>query len=354
MTTTITTIGCDLGDKTSSLFLLNSDGTSKRHKLKTTPAVFREWFSKQPRAHVVLEAGTHSHWANQLLNELGHEVTVGNPRKLKLISQSDSKSDEKDPELLARLGRADKKLLSPIQHRSLEAQADLAVVRARDGLVQARTKLVNTCRGMVKPFGKKLTKCDPHVFHKKVRAQVPAELTPALIPLLDTLETIEKAIEKHEVEIARLAKKYPDVDVIAQPTGVGVLTALTFLLTLEDKTRFKKSRMVGPFVGLSPRRSSSGDHDPQLGITHAGDGMLRRLLVQCAHYILGPFGPDTDLKRWGTTLAQRGGKNAKKRATVATARKLAVLLHRMWVTGEQYEPLRNSSRQPAAAQEQVA
>lgn len=350
MHTSITTIGCDLGDKTSSLFLLNGDGTSKRHKLKTTPAAFTEWFAKLPAAHVVIEAGTHSHWVNQLVTELGHAVTVGNPRKVKLISQSDTKSDAKDPELLARLGRADTKLLSPIKHRNLDAQADLAVVRARDGLVETRTKLVNTCRGMVKPFGQRLPKCEANAFHKKAREQIPAQLAPALTPLLDALEAIEKAIAKHEAEIARLAKKYPDVEVIAQPTGVGVLTALTFLLTLEDKTRFKKSRMVGPYVGLSPRQSSSGDRNPQLGITHAGDGMLRRLLMQCAHYVLGPFGPDTDLKRWGTALAERGGKNAKKRATVATARKLAVLLHRLWVTGEEYEPLRNSSRRAATTE----
>ncbi len=123
------------------------------------------------------------------------------------------------------------------------------------------------------------------------------------------------------------------------------------MLTLEDPARFPTSRDVGAYVGLVPKRSASGQRDPQLGITRAGDRMLRRLLVQAAHYTLGPFGPDTDLRRFGEKLAARGGKNAKKRAIVAVARKLAVLLHSLWSTGEVYEPLRHH---PQEAQEQEA
>jgi len=124
---------------------------------------------------------------------------------------------------------------------------------------------------------------------------------------------------------------------------VGNLIALTFVLTVEDRQRFQKSRDVGCYVGLRPRRSDSGESQPQLGITKEGDNYLRKMLVQGAHYILGWRGPDTDLRRWGMKLAARGGKNAKKRAVVAVARKLAVLLHALWVSGEVYEPLRNSN-----------
>ena len=136
---------------------------------------------------------------------------------------------------------------------------------------------------------------------------------------------------------------------IARVAGVGPLTALAYVLTLEDPDRFAGSRAVGAYLGLRPKQASSGTRTPQLRITKAGDGMLRRLLVGSAHYILGPFGPDCDLRRWGLRLAARGGKNAKKRAVVAVARKLAVLLHRLWVTGDRYQALRRTTGQEVAS-----
>lgn len=335
----ITTIGCDLGDKQSTLCILGIDDRLERPKpIQTTREGFRRFFSRPP-AHVVIEVGTHSRWVSALLKELGHRVTVANPRRVQLISQNESKTDQVDAELLARLGRADVKLLKPIQHRSIEAQSDLAVAKARDALVQTRTRLINACRGMVKSFGERLPKCSSESFHRKARSQVPAELERALAPLFKVLEHIQQAIREQEKTLERLAKKYPDVGVISQPNGVGILSALVFLLTLEDKSRFESSRAVGAFIGLRPRQNQSGDGDPQLRITKTGDAFLRRLLVQCANYILGPFGKDSDLRRWGLELAKRGGKNARKRAKVAVARKLGVLMHRLWVTGEVYEPI---------------
>lgn len=124
--------------------------------------------------------------------------------------------------------------------------------------------------------------------------------------------------------------------------GVGPLTALAFVLTLEDPSRFGTSRSVGAYLGLTPGRDQSGESDPQQRISKKGDAMLRRLMVSCAHYVLGPFARDSDLRRHGEKIAERGGKHAKNRATVAVARKLAVLLHRLWVTGEAYEPLHNA------------
>ncbi len=343
------TIGCDLGDKLSSLFVLKVDGGTERPKsVKTTREGMQTFFTR-PKAHVVIEVGTHSRWVAKLLEELGHQVTVANSRRVKLISQNNSKTDEVDAELLARLGRADRSLLAPIQHRGTAAQVDLAVPKARDALVECRTRLINHCRGMVKSFGYRLSKSRSEAFHRQIASEVPAELLPALGPILDTLKKIDEAIDAEEKTIEQVAKKYPDVEIISQPSGVGTLTALVFLLTLEDKARFESSRLVGSYLGLCPRRDQSGDADPQLRITKAGDPFLRRLLVQCASYILGPFGPDTDLKRWGQNLAKRGGKNAKKRARVGVARKLAVLMHRLWVTGEEYQPLGHGRRQRQAA-----
>ena len=148
-------------------------------------------------------------------------------------------------------------------------------------------------------------------------------------------------------KIAR--ESYPQVALLKQVKGVGTQIALTYVLTLDDPHRFLKSRDVGCFLGLKPGRRDSGQSQPQMHISKEGDSLLRTLMVQGAHYILGPFGEDCDLRRWGLKLAERGGKNAKKRAIVAVARKLAVLLHKLWVSGEVYEPLRKSSQVAASA-----
>ena len=334
---TIDSIGCDLGDKWTTVCILKADDSTEQKKVRTTRKAFRTFF-EQPAAHVVIEVGPHSRWVSVVLKELGHRVTVANPRRVRLISQSESKDDRRDAELLARLGRVDTKLLSPIQHRGADAQADLAVLKARDVLVSCRTRLVNHVRSVVKSFGERLPSCTAESFHRRTKEALPAELRSALGPLYETLEQLDVQLRQQNAMIRQLAKKYPDVEVVKQPNGVGELTALAFMLTIEDKTRFAHSRTVGAFFGLRPRRSQSGNQNPQLRITKAGDELVRKLLVNAANYIMGPFGKDSDLRRWGLQLAERGGANARKRAKVAVARKLAVLMHRLWTTGELYQP----------------
>jgi transposase len=343
------TIGCDLGDKKMEICILWTDDRIERPKpVGMTREEVRMFFATQKPCHVVIEVGTHSRWVQEIVSKLGHKVTVANPRRLKLISQSYSKSDSSDAELLARMGRADEQMLSPIQHRSEEAQADLAMAKARDELVRTRTRLVNSCRSMVKSFGYRLPSCTAESFHKRARAAVPKILQPALEPIFETLVQLQVAISTLEKQFLQLTKKYPDVERIAQIDGVGYLTALVFLLTLEDKSRYQ-SRSVGAYLGLCPRKDQSGEQDKQLGITKAGDPFVRVLLVNCANYILGPFGKDSDLKRWGLKLSERGGKNARKRAKVAVARKLAVVMHRLWVTAEDYQPIGYRARAKAKA-----
>jgi len=342
----IQTIGCDLGDKWSTIYVLEQEGTGKRERIRTTPDAMGQYF-RRPAAHVVLEVGTHSRWVASQLRELGHRVTVANPRRVQLISASNSKSDETDSELLARLGRADEKLLAPIEHRGRQAHADLEQLKARDILVRMRTTLTNHVRAVVKAFGGRLPKTTSEAFVKKTKALLPAELVPSLEAVYEAIKAIDEQVKRLDQGIERTASRYPDFKVVSQPHGVGTLTGLAFLLTVEDKTRFKKSRMVGAFFGLRPRRDQSGEVDKQLHITKAGDPFVRRLLVNCANFILGPFGKDSDLRQWGLAMAKRGGKNARRRAKVAVARKLAVLMHRLWVTGEDYAPLRQAT--PAAA-----
>lgn len=351
--TTKETIGCDLGDLQSELCVLAETGeVLERPKVKTTLAGFRAFFKDRAEAHVIIEVGAHSRWVKELLTELGQRVTVANPRKLKLITSSSNKTDRNDAELLARLGRADVELLSPVHHRGTQAQADLAIAKGRDLLVASRTSLVNSIRGTVKCFGTRLPKCEADAFHRVARSEVPQTLKPALEPLFELLGSIEQQIRAQEKALEEVAKRYPEVAQMTQPKGVGLLTAMVFMLTVEDKTRFESSRAAGAFLGMVPRKDQSGTSDKQLSITKAGDPFVRKLLVNSANYILGPFGEDSDLRRWGLKLAERGGKNARKRAKVAVARKLAVLMHRLWVTGEVYEPLRNANR-PAQQQQQA-
>jgi transposase len=337
-----TTIGVDVGDRYSQVCVIDASGErTEEARLRTEERALRGFFAGREPARVVMETGTHATWMSQLLGSLGHEVVVANARRVQLIAQSDTKSDRIDAETLARLGRMDRSLLRPVRPRRAETLADREVLRARDVLVRARAQLANHVRSAVKVMGARLPRSAPASLANQASGSLPANLRPALEPLLQLMRTLTKAIGDYERVLEALADaKYPQTACLRQVAGVGVVTSLAYVLTIEDPHRFPQSRAVGSYLGLRPRRDQSGDRDPQLRITKAGDGELRRLLVQSAHYILGPFGPDTDLRRFGVRLAARGGKAAKKRAIVAVARKLAVLLHRLWVTGEEYQPLR--------------
>ena len=335
-----TYIGVDLGDKQSHVVILDSNGEMiEEARLPTTRSAFQRKFSSLPGCRVAMEVGAHSRWASHLLEDLGHDVLVANARKLRAIYSNPRKGDRADAETLARLGRLDPELLSPIHHRSPPAQADLAVLRSRDAVVRSRSLLINHARSVVKSCGARLPSCSADSFAHKVAPDIPESLRPALAPILDTIACLTQQIRAYDRTIETLcSERYPETQQLRRISGVGPLTSLAFILTLENPDRFRRSREVGPTLGLVPRRDQSGDKDPQLRITKTGDPYLRRLLVGSAQYILGPFGPDCDLRRWGLRLAERGGKNAKKRAVLAVARKLAVLLHRLWKTGEIYDP----------------
>jgi transposase len=347
------TIGLDLGDRSSYYCVLDESGRIvMEQKVSTTPKALQAAFGAMPHSRIALETGMHSPWISRLLSGLGHEVIVAHARNVRLIGESRKKDDRLDAQTLARLARIDPQLLCPVKHRSARAQADLTVIRARAGLVRARTALVNTARGLAKSYGERLGGCNVRNMNPEKAEGLSPELQTALEPLLAGIESLSERIRECNERIEKLAQEsYPQVALLKQVKGVGTLIALTYLLTLEDPHRFRKSRDVGCYLGLQPGRRNSGQSEPQMHISKEGDPYLRTLLVQGAHHILGPFGADSDLRRWGLKLAERGGKNGKKRAVIATARKLAVLLHRLWVSGEVYEPLRNSNQRamPAAA-----
>lgn len=345
-------IGLDLSDKTGTYVVLSAEGEVVYDgKLKLTLAGLEKALAARPPARIAIEVGGHSPWVSRALAGLGYDVTVANPRQVKLISKGPRKNDKLDAQNLARLLRMDRELLRPITHRGEAAQADLAALRSRDALVRARTGLINSVRSLVKAAGARLPKCSADSFHGKVEAHLPEELRPALQPALTAIATLSEQIRSSTRRLEKLAdERYPQTRLLRQVKGVGALTSLGFILTLEQPERFHKSRSVGAFFGLTTRQYDSGESQPQLRITKAGDPFVRRLLVQSANYILGPFGSDCDLRRWGHQLARGGGnKILKKKAVVAVARKLAVLLHRLWITGEVYEPLRQANCREEAA-----
>lgn len=336
------TIGMDVGDRSSEVCVLDAAGkVVRRRGIPTTPSGMFEFFSGVPSSPVAFEVGTHSPWIWELLEKLRHEPVVANPRQVALIARSQRKTDRYDAELLARLLRADRELLRPIRHRRRETRRHLALLRTRCQLVRTRTSLVGRVRGLLKSFGERLPGMDAAVFHRRAAERIPPDLLPAVQPLLAVLASVAEQIDGLEKEITRLCEEeYPETKLLRQVPRVGEITALTYVLTLEDAGRFSRSEDVGAYLGLVPRKAESGQRSPELPISKAGDRELRRLLVQCSQQILGKRGPDSDLKQWGLELARRGKKKAKRRAVVGVARKLAVLLHRLWVTGEEYEPRR--------------
>jgi transposase len=350
------TVGIDLGDKTSRYCILDEAGeVVSEEQIPTIKAGLDSLFAKMPASRIAIEVGTHSPWVSRHLASLGHEVIVANAHKVKLITQNIRKNDRIDARHLARLARLDPKLLSPIQHRGEQAQRDLAMIRGRAELISARTKLVNAARGLVKPLGERLKKCDADQVNRGLGENLSEGARAIVEPLLKAVEAISEQLDRYDEQIDKIAKRYPEVKLLQQVYGVGPLIAMTYVLTLEDAQRFAHSRDVGPYLGLTPKQRDSGDSQPELSISKAGDGLLRSLLVQGAHCILRKNAPDSDLRTWGlgkmgeSGKGGKGGTRAKKRAVVAVARRLAVLLHHLWATGEVYDPHYNRKAAEAAA-----
>jgi transposase len=339
-------IGIDIGDKFSYVALVGRGGAIlAEERLKTSREHFKAFFSPYKGIRVVCEAGTHSPWISALLKNLGVDLLVANPNNTgRAIAANGKKNDKLDAVLLAELGLNSPRLLRPIRHRGRGAQADLAVIRARDALVSVRTKMINAARGLVKSWGARLRAASAEAFSRSAGEDVPEELKPALDPLLEMIDRLTGTIRDYDKKIKKLCSKYPETGRLQQIAGVGPLVSLAYVLTLESPKHFKKSRQTGAFLGLVTRQNDSGELKPQLRITKAGNCYLRQLLVTAAHYILSCRGPDCDLKRFGDRLSRSGGKRGKKKAVVAVARKLAVLLHRLWSSGVAYDPLYNANK----------
>jgi transposase len=254
------TIGIDLGDVWSHYCTLNeAREVIHRGRFRTSPSGVEKWFTDLPRVRIAMESGTHSIWISEQLQELGHEVIVANVRELRAISHSDRKSDRVDAEKLARYARLDPKILRPVSNRTVAQQEALTLIRARNVIVRLRTAAVNAVRGLAKPCGYRLPASSTLCFAKRCMAALPPGLAQALGPVLEQIATMTVKIKHYDRLIKQLTEtEYTETQALIKVYGVGQLTALTYVLTLGSKERFQRSRDVGCYLGLRPRRSSLG------------------------------------------------------------------------------------------------
>ncbi len=331
----------DLGDKLSEVCILDEEGeVLLRQRIPTSCVALEKLLGGLPPMRIALETGGQTNWVRRRLAAMGHEALVANAKRLKLIWDTHSKDDRRDALFLATIALRWPELLHAVKPRSLESEHNRAMLRSRACLVDGRVKLMNNVRGVLKSLGVRLPKPGIEAFVRRVLEKIPAELREQLEPMLRVIEQMSAQIRVYDKQVLELShERYREqTKRLLSVRGVGPLTALTFVLELDgDVARLSNSRAAGAVVGLRPSRKESGESKPELGITKTGNRMLRRYLVQCAHYVLGRNGLDCALKRWGLKLAGTS-KRGKKRAAVAVARKLAVLLHTLWRTDEDFDP----------------
>lgn len=346
-------IGIDLGDTKHAICVTDKRGTiRKEYSIANTRRQFEKLAATYPKALIALEVGTHSPWISRLLKELGLKVIVANARKLRLIYKNERKCDMLDARMLAKIVRLDQDLLYPIQHSSEDTQVDFIPIKMRDTLVSQRVNCINAIRGTLKALGIRIPSATTLIFATRARVyleQNHPELLPSISPSLDVLDEIKIQIKVLDKAIDKLInEKYAAARIVKQIGGVGPITALAFVLTIERSERFEDTRDVGAYLGLVPKRDQSGETDKQLRISKTGNNYLRKLLVQCAQYNLGHFGQDSDLRRYGENIYKsRGSRIAKRKAVIAVARKLSVLMLTLWQRECDYEPLKNAKKRAA-------
>ncbi len=339
----VSVIGMDMGDKNHKAVGLSEDGgVVCRDEVPCTPEDVRAYLKRHPGALLAIETGTHCRWVCRIGLELGHEVLVGNARKLRVIWDSSRKNDWNDAEKLAKVARMDRTMFAPVRLRGDGDQGLMRLVKSRDLLVKSRTGIVNQIRGFCKSEGVRLPRCSAESFGR-MEHEVCASVRAVTKPLFAMLRELAKKIGGYDKMIADGVKRLrgEDAALLDTITGVGPVTTAAFLAAVGDVSTFGSARDAGPYFGLVPRQDQSGETDKQLRITKEGNEIVRRLLVTAANYIMGPFGKDSDLRRHGMRIAERGGKNAKKRAKVAVARKLAVVMLAVLKSRTAYRPLKD-------------
>ena len=334
------TIGMDLGNRKHTVCAINGAGELLwRTEVINTPEALKPFFEENAGATVAMETGLCCRWISALAKRCGCEVLVGNARKLAPIWQSMQKSDENDAFMIAKLARFDRGLFHPVSLRDDERHEMVQILELREVAVSQRTQAVNSIRGLCKAMGVFIPDCDATRFHKVAKDAIPRDLSWKFLPMLRQLKETAETIRQYDAMLKRYASGHfgEEVALASSIPGIGPVTSCAFVALVGDAKRFGKARDAGVYFGLTPARDQSGDRDAPKRVTKAGSKMMRRLLVTAANYVMRTSSPDTAIKRHGMRICARGGKIAKRKAKVAIARKLAVVMLAMLRSGRPYE-----------------
>lgn len=328
--------GIDLHQNETEICVLDNEGALvERARIKTSRETLKRRFNGQSPMKVAMEAGGSSPWVSRLVESMGHDVVVCAPRRVRLIAESTMKTDEIDAEVLARLVRVDEGFLGRVTHRSESAQLQRGLMTSRTALVNARSKWVHSARGILRSFGFRVPGGCTSRFHQRcAKVEMPDHLRAVVQPLLNQIEQVSLEIQALNERLEDIAANNPVAQHLQAVPGVGTIVALYFVFSIDDPDRFQRSRDVAAFFGLRPTIRGSADVCHYGRITKEGDPEMRRLLIQAAHGMINSR-KTCALQQWALNLAARRGK---KKALVALARKIAVLLHHLWVTGEVFQP----------------
>lgn len=334
------TIGWDLHQRESQLCVLDASGTVVREqRITTSLARFAAVIPPLLPARVLLEASTESGWVATALEQLGAEVIVANPRYAPMYATRSRrvKTDKRDARALAEA--AHRGTYAPTHRVSATQRAVRELLTARDAVVRNRTRVILVVRALLRSHGLRLASGTSATLGARVAAlDLPPALAPILQPLLTLLPHCSTQIAALDVQLAQYARAEPVIDRLRTVCGIGPVTALAFVATLDTAQRFTTAGQIAAYCGLVPSERSSGEQQRRGHITKAGNTRLRALLVEAAWTLWRSKTPETaPLRAWTDRVAQRRGKRI---AVVALARRLACLLWALWRDGTVYDPTR--------------
>jgi transposase len=330
-------VGLDVSLKLTAICIVDGTGKIVREGAVASNPEAIAAFVKSHAPHVArigLEAGATSTWLWTELNNMGLPIICIDARHAKAaLKMQINKSDRNDALGIARIMQCG--WYKVVRVKGLDSHAIKALLVSRALLVKIKRDLENQIRGLLKNVGLIIGRAKMNVFAVRAAELIEdrPELSAAVDPLLSAREAIEQQIVDLDRKVTRIARNDVQVRRFMTAPGIGAITALCYLATIDDPTRFHKSRSVGAYVGLTTRRYASGEIDWKGRISKCGDAMLRSYLYEAANVLLTRVAKWSTLKAWGIRLAKRSGL---RKAKVAVARKLAVILHRMWIDGTEF------------------
>jgi transposase len=342
-------IGMDVHKQETQVCIEDTTGTVVlEQRIRTTPERFTALLCGRPRARILLEAATESEWVAQHLETLGHEVIVADPNYAAMYATRSRrvKTDRRDARTLAdacRLGA-----YHPAHRTSAAQRAVRAKLAVREALVQTRTRYLSVIRALLRREGIRVPSGSAAAFPRRLRQVAVAPTQAAVVaPLVELLAPLNAAIAAADARVARRLAADPVARRLATTPGVGPVTAVAFVATLDDVTRFARPGQVAAYLGLVPRERSSGERQRRGAVTKAGNKRLRWLLVQAAWGVWRDrHAASQPLRSWAVALAARRGKGV---AGVALARRLAGILFALWRDGTTFDPARVGRRPHVSA-----